>query len=80
MPRIDGSISDQSSFEAASTVSISGFSSGSAVASSNNPPLNQSTVSKPTKPPLAMPWKSAPDRIGRWRFIYTMDERIVWLI
>ena len=48
VPRIDGSISDQSRFEAASTVSMSACSSGNAASSSNRPPLNQSTVSKPT--------------------------------
>ena len=38
------SISDQSRFDAASTVSMSAFSGGSAASSSNRPPLNQPTV------------------------------------
>ena len=45
VPRIDGSTSDQSRADAASTVSMSDRSSGSAAPSSNSPPLNQATVS-----------------------------------
>ena len=35
-------------------------SSGSAAPSSNSPPLNQATASKPTRSPAALTWKSAP--------------------
>ncbi len=41
VPRIDGSISDQSSLDACITASMSGFFNGSAESSSNRPPLNQ---------------------------------------
>ena len=51
VPRIDGSISDQSSAAAVKVVSISERSSGRAASSSNSPPLNQATVSNPTSPP-----------------------------
>ena len=60
VPRIDGSISDQSRSDAASTVSRSPLSSGSVVSSLNRLPLNQSTVSKPTRPPDAIARKSSP--------------------
>ena len=60
VPRIDGSISDQSRRDAASTVSMSVRSSASAVSSSNSPPLNQSTVSKPTRPPEAITRNRSP--------------------
>ena len=39
---------------------MSDLSSGSASASSNNPPLNQATVSKPTRPPNAITRNSSP--------------------
>ena len=55
---MDGSISDQSRAAALSVVSISLLPSGRALSSSNSPPLNHSTVSKPILPPVAI----APNR------------------
>ena len=43
---------DQSSVDAFSVVSTWLLSKGRAASSSNNPPLNQSTSSKPTRPPV----------------------------
>ena len=60
LERIDGSTSDQSRSDAASTVSMSDRSSGSASPSSKSPPLNQAIVSKPTRPPKAITRKSSP--------------------
>ena len=44
---------------------MSDFSSGSAAPSSNRPPLNQSTVSKPTRPPRAITRNRSPARSAK---------------
>ncbi len=54
VPRIERSISDQSSAAAFSVASISVFPSGRTESSSNSPPLNHATASNPIRPPVAM--------------------------
>ncbi len=56
VPRIDGSIPAQSSRAAASACSMSSRSTGTASPSSNSPPLNHATSSKPTKGRFPEPW------------------------
>ncbi len=56
-----GSISDQSCSSAVSAISLrSGPVSGSTLASSNRPPLNQRTASAPKKPPVPILPNSSP--------------------
>ena len=62
VPKIDGSMGDQSSFAAASNAAISVVASGTDTAVSNRPPLNQGISSSKNSPPPRMDANSSVNR------------------